>query len=80
MTFDEYCEYTLGVVNANALLTEMNEKELQRQRDAFDYGRRSVIMELSEIFGTVQYSFEKMDNILKKIETMSRKEAQCCGL
>ena len=75
MTFDEYCEYTLGVVNANALLTGMDEKELRRQRDAFDYGRRSVIMELSEIFGLVQYSFSEMDGILKKIETMSRREA-----
>ena len=76
MTFDEYCEYTRGIVNANALLTGMNEKELQQQRDAFDYGRRSVIMELSEIFGLVQYSFAEMDGILKKIETLSRKEAR----
>lgn len=76
MTFDEYCEYTLGVVNANALLTEMNEKELQRQRDAFDYGRRSVIMELQEIFGLTSYSYSEIDGILKKIETSFRKEAR----
>ena len=76
MTFDEYCEYTLGVVKANALLTEMNEKELQRQRDAFDYGRRSVIMELQEIFGLTSYSYSEIDGILKKIETSFRKEAR----
>lgn len=69
MTFDQYCEGTLGKENANKLLAGIDEKELERQRDAFDYGRRSVVMEVADYFGW-SHTFEEIDRILHKIEVL----------
>lgn len=70
MTIDEYCE-DCGK-SAKQKFEEQSERDKELMRNASNFGRRSVIMEImNDIYGT----FDEYDRILGKISGLSPRDS-----
>ena len=67
MSVDEYCE--ICGKSAKQALETQSEREKELIRNAFDFGRRSVIMEIMDYFGFC-CTYDDFDRILGKIHCL----------
>ena len=72
MTIDEYCE-DCGKSAKQAFETQ-SEREKELMRKAFNFGRRSVIMEIMDYFGFC-CTYNDFDRILGKISVLSPRDS-----
>ena len=72
MTIDEYCE-DCGK-SAKQKFEEQSERDKEIMRKAFDFGRRSVIMEIMDYFDICS-TYDEYDRILGKISRLSPRDS-----
>ena len=72
MTIEEYC--TDCGKSAKHKFEEQSERDKELMRNAFNFGRRSVIMEIMDYFD-ICGTYDEYDRILGKISVLSPRDS-----